>query len=93
MEAEIQSLNEVISDQQRYIQELHKNHVGQLELIPNLHLGAGKIHKGVGLFLLSRLRLAPHELNVCVQTALTCLLMETWPAGFTWSGPTALPLL
>lgn len=46
LRAEIQALNEVIDDQQRYIQELHKNHVRQLQQIPSSHLGAGNVHRG-----------------------------------------------
>ncbi|TWW59506.1 fibrinogen-like protein 1 [Takifugu flavidus] len=45
LRAEIQALNEVIDDQQRYIQELHKNHGRQLQQIPSSHLGAGNLHR------------------------------------------------
>lgn len=47
LKAEIQVLNKVISDQQRYIQELHRNHGHLLEQIPSVHLGAGNVHRGV----------------------------------------------
>lgn len=46
LRAEIQALNEVIDDQQRYILELHKNHGRQLQRIPSSHLGAGNVHRG-----------------------------------------------
>lgn len=46
LEAEIQALKNVISDQHRYIQELHTNQAQQLEHIPNSHLGAGNLYRG-----------------------------------------------
>lgn len=46
LEAEIQNLQNVISDQQHYIEELHKSQSQQLENIPNLHLGTGNQHRG-----------------------------------------------
>lgn len=46
LRAEIQALNEVIDDQQRYILELHKNRGRQLQRIPSSHLGAGDVHRG-----------------------------------------------
>lgn len=46
LEAEIQALKNVISDQHRYIQELHINQAQQLEHIPNSHLGPGNLYRG-----------------------------------------------
>lgn len=46
LRAEIQVLNKVISDQQGYIQELHRNHAHHLQQIPSSHLGAGSVHRG-----------------------------------------------
>uniref|UniRef100_H3DQK7 Fibrinogen-like protein 1 n=1 Tax=Tetraodon nigroviridis TaxID=99883 RepID=H3DQK7_TETNG len=45
LKAEIQALNKVISDQQHYIQELHRNHGRHLEQIPSAPLGAGSAHR------------------------------------------------
>lgn len=49
LKAQIQVLNKVISDQQHYIQELHRIHGHYLEQIPNLHLGAGNAHRGASV--------------------------------------------
>lgn len=49
LEAEIQNLQNVISDQQRYIQELQKSQSQQLENIPNLHLGTVNQHRGTSV--------------------------------------------
>lgn len=46
LKAKIQVLNKVISDQQHYILELHRNHGRHLEQIPNAHLGADNLHRG-----------------------------------------------
>lgn len=46
LKAEIQVLKKVVSDQQRYIQELHQVQAQQLEHLPNAHLGTGNIHRG-----------------------------------------------
>lgn len=43
--AEIKGLMDVINDQHRYIQELHKSQAQQLEYIPNLHLGPDNLYK------------------------------------------------
>ncbi|XP_022595644.1 fibrinogen-like protein 1 [Seriola dumerili] len=45
LEAEVQDLMNVISDQQRYIQELHNSQAQQLEHIPNSHLGPENLHR------------------------------------------------
>lgn len=50
LEAEIQVLKNVISDQHRYIQELHKSQAQQLEHIPNSHLGPGNVYRGRARF-------------------------------------------
>lgn len=46
LEAEIQVLKNQISDQHRYIQELHESQAQQLERLPNSHLGPGNLHRG-----------------------------------------------
>ncbi|KAM3622905.1 uncharacterized protein V6R79_004584 [Siganus canaliculatus] len=45
LEAEIQGLMNVISDQHRYIQQLHTSQALQLEQIPNSHMGPGNLYR------------------------------------------------
>lgn len=93
LRAEIQALNEVIDDQQRYIQELHKKHGRQLQQIPSSLLGAGNVHRGGRQTAAPRDTckessklisfFCPDSIMANVQTALMCLPMATWPAGCT----------
>uniref|UniRef100_A0A3Q4N399 Fibrinogen-like protein 1 n=1 Tax=Neolamprologus brichardi TaxID=32507 RepID=A0A3Q4N399_NEOBR len=46
LEAEIQGLMNVISEQHRYIQELHSSQAQQLQQIPNSYLGLDDLYRG-----------------------------------------------
>lgn len=65
LEAQIKVLNNVISDQHRYIDELHKSQAQQLEHLPNSHLGTRNLYRGRARFsCLQHILYVPHWQSV-----------------------------